>query len=275
MDSRSARFTPWKLYGSVTVNSFKELSFMSGHSKWSTIKHKKAAKDAKKGRLFTKLIKEITVAARMGGGDINSNPRLRTAVITARTNSMPGDNIERAIKKGTGELEGVSYEEIQYEGYGPGGAAILAQVVTDNKNRTVSEIRRMFAKHGGNLGETGCVAWMFDKKGVITLEKSQIDEDRLMALALEAGAEDVKDEGDIFEVVTQPEDFERVKETLDREKVALASAQIAMVPKNTVTVDGKHVEQILKLTEELEDHDDVQNVAANFDIPSEYLDKAS
>jgi YebC/PmpR family DNA-binding regulatory protein len=248
---------------------------MSGHSKWSTIKHKKAAKDAKKGRLFTKLIKEITVAARMGGADINSNPRLRTAVITARTNSMPSDNIERAIKKGTGELEGVTYDEIQYEGYGPGGAAILAQVVTDNKNRTVSEIRRLFTKHGGNLGETGCVAWMFDKKGVITLEKSQIDEDRLMALALEAGAEDVKDEGDIFEVVTQPEDFERVKETFDREKVVLASAQITMVPKNTVTVDGKHVEQILKLTEELEDHDDVQNVAANFDIPSEYLDKAS
>jgi len=172
-------------------------------------------------------------------------------------------------------LEGVSYEEIQYEGYGPGGAAILAQVLTDNKNRTVSEIRRLFTKHGGNLGETGCVAWMFDKKGVITLEKSQIDEDRLMGLALEAGAEDVKDEGDIFEVVTQPEDFERVKETFDREKVVLASAQITMVPKNTVTVDGKHVEQILKLTEELEDHDDVQNVAANFDIPSEYLDKAS
>ncbi len=153
---------------------------MSGHSKWSTIKHKKAAKDAKKGRLFTKLIKEITVAARVGGGDINANPRLRTAVITARTNSMPGDNIERAIKKGTGELEGVSYEEIQYEGYGPGGAAILAQVLTDNKNRTVSEIRRLFAKHGGNLGETGCVAWMFDKRGVITVEKSQIDEDRLI-----------------------------------------------------------------------------------------------
>ena len=182
---------------------------MSGHSKWSTIKHKKAAKDAKKGRIFTKLIKEITVAARMGGGDINSNPRLRTAVITARTNSMPGDNIARAIKKGTGELEGVTYEEIQYEGYGPGGAAILAQVVTDNKNRTVSEIRRLFTKHGGNLGETGCVAWMFDKKGVITLEKSQIDEDRLMGLALEAGAEDVKDEGDIFEVVTQPEDIRK------------------------------------------------------------------
>jgi YebC/PmpR family DNA-binding regulatory protein len=188
---------------------------------------------------------------------------------------MPSDNIERAIKKGTGELEGVSYEEIQYEGYGPGGAAILAQALTDNKNRTVSEIRRLFAKHGGNLGETGCVAWMFDKKGVITVEKSQIDEDRLMDLVLEAGGEDVKDEGDLFEVVTQPEDFERVKEALDREKIPLASAQITMVPKNTVTVDEKHVEQILKLTEELEDHDDVQSVSANFDIPTEYLEKAS
>jgi len=248
---------------------------MSGHSKWSTIKHKKAAKDAKKGKLFTKFIKEITVAARMGGGDLNSNPRLRTAVTTARANSMPNDNIERAIKKGTGELEGVTYEEIQYEGYGPGGAAILARVLTDNKNRTVSEIRRLFAKHGGNLGETGCVAWMFDMKGVITVEKSQIDEDRLMGVVLDAGAEDVKDEDDLFEVVTQPEDFETVKERLDREKIAVASAQVTMVPKNTVDVDAKHVEQILKLTEELEDHDDVQSVSANFNIPAELMERAS
>jgi YebC/PmpR family DNA-binding regulatory protein len=248
---------------------------MSGHSKWSTIKHKKAAKDAKKGKLFTKFIKEITVAARMGGGDLNSNPRLRTAVLTARANSMPNDNIDRAIKKGTGELEGVTYEEIQYEGYGPGGAAILAQVLTDNKNRTVSDIRRLFAKHGGNLGETGCVSWMFDKKGVITVEKSQIDEDRLMGIVLDAGAEDVKEDDDLFEVVTQPEDFEKVKERLDREKVAVASAQVTMVPKNTVNVDAKHVEQILKLTEELEDHDDVQGVSANFNIPTELMEKAS
>ncbi len=248
---------------------------MSGHSKWSTIKHKKAAKDAKKGKLFTKYIKEITVAARMGGGDINSNPRLRTAVTAARTNSMPNDNIDRAIKKGTGELEGVTYEEIQYEGYGPGGAAILAQVLTDNKNRTVSEIRRLFTKHGGNLGETGCVSWMFDKKGVITVEKSQIDEERLMGIVLEAGAEDVKEEDDLFEVVTQPEDFEKVKERLDREKVPVASAQVTMVPKNTVNVDAKHIEQILKLTEELEDHDDVQGVSANFNIPTELMEKAS
>ena len=248
---------------------------MSGHSKWSTIKHKKAAKDAKKGKLFTKFIKEITVAARMGGGDINANPRLRTAVLTARANSMPNDNIDRAIKKGTGDLEGVTYEEIQYEGYGPGGAAILAQVLTDNKNRTVSEIRRLFTNHGGHLGETGCVSWMFDKKGVITVEKSQIDEERLMGIVLDAGAEDVKEEDDLFEVVTQPEDFEKVKERLDREKVPVASAQVTMVPKNTVNVDAKHVEQILKLTEELEDHDDVQGVSANFNIPTELMEKAS
>jgi YebC/PmpR family DNA-binding regulatory protein len=248
---------------------------MSGHSKWSTIKHKKAAKDARRGKLFTKLIKEITVAARMGGGDINANPRLRTAVAAARANSMPGENIDRAIKKGTGELEGVSYEEIQYEGYGPGGAAILAHVLTDNKNRTVSEIRRLFTKHGGNLGETGCVAWMFDKKGLITIESSQIDEDRLVGLVLDVGAEDVRAEEGVFEVVTRPEEFERVKEGLEKEKVPIATAQVTMVPKNTVTVDGRHVESILKLTEELEDHDDVQSVSANFDIPSEYLEKAS
>ena len=248
---------------------------MSGHSKWSTIKHKKAAKDARRGKLFTKLIKEITVAARTGGGDINANPRLRTAVLTARGNSMPGANIDRAIKKGTGELEGVTYEEIQSEGYGPGGAAILAQVLTDNRNRTVSEIRKLFTKHGGNLGETGCVSWMFDKKGLITIEKSQIDEDRLMGWVLEAGGEDVKDEGDIFSVVTQPEDFEKVKEKLEHEKLTLASAQVTMVPKNTVDIDEKHAEQILKLTEELEDHDDVQSVSANFNIPDELMEKAS
>ncbi len=248
---------------------------MSGHSKWSTIKHKKAAKDAKRGKIFTKLIKEITVAARMAGGDINANPRLRTAVLTARGSSMPSDNIERAIKKGTGELEGVTYEEIQYEGYGPGGVAIIAQVLTDNKNRTVSEIRRMFSKHGGNMGETGCVGWMFDKKGILTVDKSQIDEDRLMDIALDAGAEDVRDEGEVFEVIAPPEDFEKVKERLDREKIAIASAQVSLVPKNTVDVDAKNVEQVLKLSEELEDHDDVQNVAANFHIPDELMDKVS
>lgn len=246
---------------------------MSGHSKWSSIKHKKAAKDAKKGRLFTKLIKEITVAARMGGGDVNANPRLRTAVLAAKAASMPNDNVDRAIKKGTGELEGVSYEEVHYEGYGPGGAAIMIQVLTDNKNRTVQEIRRIFTTHGGNLGETGCVAWMFDKKGLITVDKSKIEEDRLIALALDAGAEDVREEDGLFEIVTPPEDFEKVRECLDREKVPTVTAQVAMVPKSTVALDRPHAEQILKLTEELEEHDDVQSVAANFDVPSELLEK--
>jgi YebC/PmpR family DNA-binding regulatory protein len=188
---------------------------------------------------------------------------------------MPGENIDRAIKKGTGELEGVNYEEVQYEGYGPGGAAILAQVLTDNKNRTVSEIRRLFTKHGGNLGETGCVSWMFAKKGLITVEKASVDEERLMDIVLDAGAEDVRDEGEIFEVVTRPEDFEKVKERLDKEKVPIASAQITMEPKNTVDIDERHAEQILKLTEELEDHDDVQSVSANFNIPEELMQKVS
>src|SRR5689334_11550458 len=242
---------------------------MSGHSKWSSIKHKKGAKDAKRGKLFTKLIKEITVAARAGGGDVKGNPRLRTAVATAKANSMPNDNIDRAIKKGTGELEGAAYEEVQYEGYGPGGTAILVQVLTDNKNRTVQEIRHLFTRYGGNLGENGCVAWMFDKKGLITIDKAQVDEDRLFSLALDAGAEDVRDEDGTFEILTSPEDFDKVRDTLEREKIAAATAQVQMVPKSTVTVDEKHAEPILKLTEELEDHDDVQSVAANFTIPTE------
>jgi len=248
---------------------------MSGHSKWSSIKHKKAVKDARRGKLFTKLIKEITVAARAGGGDINANPRLRTAVLTARANSMPGDNIDRAIKKGTGELEGVAYEEIVYEGYGPGGAAIMVQVLTDNKNRTVSEMRRLFTKHGGNLGENGCVAWMFDKKGQITVDRGSVDEDQLMTIALDGGAEDVREEDGLFEILMTPESFETVRDRLEREKIPMASAQIALVPKNTVTLDAHAAEQTLKLTEELEDHDDVQSVAANFDIPNELLEKAS
>ncbi len=248
---------------------------MSGHSKWSSIKHKKAAKDAKKGKLFTKLIKEITVAARTGGGDINANPRLRTAVLAAKAGSMPGDNIERAIKKGTGDLEGVSYEEIHYEGYGPGGAAIMVQVLTDNKNRTVQEIRHIFTRHGGNLGESGCVAWMFDKKGLMTVDKGKIDEDQLISLALDAGAEDVREEVGLFEIVTRPEEFEKVREHLQRQNVPVAGGQVTMVPKNTVALDGRSAEQILKLTEELEDHDDVQSVSANFDIPDELLEKAS
>ena len=248
---------------------------MSGHSKWSSIKHKKAVKDARKGKLYTKLIKEITVAARIGGGDINSNPRLRTAVLTAKDASMPNENIDRAIKKGTGELEGVSYEEIHYEGYGPGGAAIMVTVLTDNKNRTVTEMRRLFTRNGGNLGESGCVAWMFDKKGLITVDKGQIEEDRLITLVLDGGAEDVREEDGLYEVVTTPEDFEKVRELLQHENVAMATAQITMVPKSTVALDEKHAEQALKLTEELEDHDDVQSVSANYDIPVEFIEKAS
>jgi len=248
---------------------------MSGHSKWSSIKHKKAAKDAKKGKLYTKLIKEITVAARMGGGDINANPRMRTAILTAKAASMPAENIDRAIKKGTGELAGVSYEEIVYEGYGPGGTAILVHVLTDNKNRTVSEMRRLFTKYGGNMGESGCVAWMFDKKGLITVDKGQIDEDRLIALVLDGGAEDVHEEVDLFEIVTPPQDFEKVRELLQRGNVAMVTAQVSMMPKSTVTLDKKFAEQALNLTTELEDHDDVQSVAANYDIPDEIIEKAS
>lgn len=248
---------------------------MSGHSKWSSIKHKKAAKDAKKGKLYTKLIKEITVAARMGGGDINANPRMRTAILTAKAASMPAENIDRAIKKGTGELEGVSYEEVIYEGYGPGGTAILVHVLTDNKNRTVSEIRRLFTKYGGNMGESGCVAWMFDKKGLITVDKGQIDEDRLISLVLDGGAEDVREEDGLFEIVTPPQDFEKVRGLLQRGNVAMVTAQVSMMPKSTVTLDKTFAEQALNLTAELEDHDDVQSVAANYDIPDEIIEKAS
>jgi YebC/PmpR family DNA-binding regulatory protein len=248
---------------------------MSGHSKWSSIKHKKAIKDARRGKLFTKLIKEISVAARMGGNDINANPRLRTAVTTARENSMPNENIDRAIKKGTGELEGVHYEEMNYEGYGPGGAAIIASTLTENRNRTVSDLRRIFDKHSGNMGAAGCVAWMFHKRGVIAVEKTKVDEDRLMEVALEAGADDVNDAGDSYEILTAPEKFEAVKAALDTAKIERASAEVAMVPENTVSLTGKDAEQTLKLLEELEEHDDVQSVASNVDIPQEELERLS
>jgi YebC/PmpR family DNA-binding regulatory protein len=248
---------------------------MSGHSKWSTIKHKKAAKDARRGKLFTKLIKEITVAAKLGGGDINANPRLRTAVTTARANSMPHENIDRAIKKGTGELEGVTYEEVQYEGYGPGGVAILVQAMTDNRNRTVSELRRVFGKHGGNMGESGCVAWMFHKRGLISVATSAVDEDRLIDLALEAGADDVTTADDAFEVTTQPDAFEGVKDALERAGIPATSAEVTMIPQSTVNLTGTAAEQTLKLLEELEDHDDVQDVASNLDISQEELQRLS
>ena len=246
---------------------------MSGHSKWSTIKHKKAAKDAKRGKLFSKLIKEITVAAKMGGSDINANPRLRTAVNTARSNSVPLDNIERAIKKGSGELEGVDYEEIQYEGYGPGGTAVLVQSMTDNRNRTVSEIRHMFSKYGGNMGESGCVAWMFEKRGILTVEKSIADEEKIMEIALEAGAEDISEQDDVFELTTAPDSFDAVKEALDAAGIETSSASVTMVPSNTVDLQGAAAERALKLLDELEDHDDVQDVASNLDIAPEELEK--
>src|SRR5215472_8894785 len=244
---------------------------MSGHSKWSTIKHKKAAKDARKGKLFTKFIKEITVAARMGGGDINSNPRLRTAVITARANSMPGENIDRAIKKGTGELEGVTYEEVAYEGYGPGGAAVLVMAMTDNRNRTVAEIRRLFTKHGGSMGEAGCVGWMFHKRGVLTVDKQGVDEDRLMEIALEAGADDVAEDSGAYQITTPPDAFEAVKDALEKAKITAANGAVSMVPQNTLSLTGGPAENTLKLLDELEDHDDVQEVASNIDISQEEL----
>jgi YebC/PmpR family DNA-binding regulatory protein len=247
---------------------------MSGHSKWSSIKHKKAAKDSRRGKLFTKLIKEITVAARMGGGDINANPRLRSAVVTARENSMPNENIERAIKRGTGELEGVTYEDVQYEGYGPGGVAIMATALTDNRNRTVAELRKLFEKCGGNMGSAGCVAWMFHKRGVLAVEKS-VDEERVMEVALEAGADDVTDTGDVYEIITQPEAFDAVKNALQAAGIATTTAEVTMVPENTVAVSGKEAEQIMRLLEELDDHDDVQNVASNADISQEEMERLS
>jgi len=248
---------------------------MSGHSKWSTIKHKKAAKDAKRGKIFTKLIKEITVAARMGGGDINGNPRLRTAVLTARQSSMPSDNIDRAIKKGTGELEGVVYEEVTYEAYGPGGVAIMVDTVTDNRVRTVSEIRNLVGKAGGNLGATGSVSWMFKKRGLIAVERAGVDEDKVMEVALEAGAEDVNEAGDVLEIYTAPETFGAVKEAIDAAGIPTASAEVTMIPDTTTTITGKPAEQMVRLLEALEDHDDVQTVASNMDIAPEELERLS
>lgn len=247
---------------------------MSGHSKWSTIKHKKAALDAKRGKMFTKLIKELTVAARIGGGDAESNPRLRKAVIDAKAINMPGDNIKRAIQKGTGDLEGTSYEEITYEGYGPGGVAILVDTLTDNKNRTVSELRYTFSKNGGNLGETGCVGWMFSKKGYIVVEQAKATEDRLMEVTLDAGAEDIQPDGTNFEIFTPTEKHEAVLEALKTGNIEVAASELGKYPQNYVKLEGKQAQQMLKLMESLEDHDDVQHVWANFDISEEEMEKA-
>jgi len=245
---------------------------MSGHNKWSSIKHKKAATDAKRGKIFTKLIKEITVAARSGGGDDSANPRLRSAIQAAKSENMPKENIERAIKKGTGELEGVSYEESVYEGYGPGGAAVLVESLTDNKNRTVADIRSIFGKNGGSLGENGCVAWMFSKKGYIAIQKDSVEEEKLMEVALEAGAEDIRDEDGTFEIITAPGDFEVVKEAIETASIPYVDAEVTMLPQNTTNLAGREAEQMLRLMELLDDCDDVQKVYTNADIPEEVME---
>ncbi len=242
---------------------------MAGHSKWANIKHKKGKEDARRGKVFTKLIKEITVAARMGGGDPSANPRLRSAILAAKAENMPKDNLERAIKKGTGELEGVNYDEMTYEGYGPGGAAIIVESLTDNKNRAIADIRHIFTKYGGNIGSTGCVSWMFDKKGLIVVDKKGANEELLMETAIEAGAEDVKDEGDEFEVITAPDDFEAVKEALDKAKIVCSSAEVTMIPQNYSRLEGTDAEKMIKMMDALDDCDDVQNVHTNADIPDD------
>ena len=246
---------------------------MSGHSKWATIKRKKGATDAARGRLFTRLIKEIAIAARDGGGSAEGNPRLRLAIQTAKANNMPADNIKRAVQRGTGELPGVTYEEYTFEGYGPGGVAVLVDVVTDNNNRTVSEMRHVFSRHNGNLGQAGSVAWMFQKKGMITISRkaTPASEDDIMGIILEAGADDMQSDDEEWTITTAPNGFEGVKKALEEKSVPIEHASIQMVPKNTVKIAGKEAEQLLKLMEALEEHDDVQNVYANFDIDDKVL----
>jgi YebC/PmpR family DNA-binding regulatory protein len=244
---------------------------MSGHSKWATIKHKKAATDAKRGKMFTRIIKEITIAAR-SGGDPDGNPRLRTAIVAAKGVSMPSDNIKKAIMRGTGELEGGQIDEVMFEGYGPGGAAVLVNVATDNRNRTVSEIRHCFSKNGGNLGEQGSVAWMFERKSQILIEKDAATEDTLMNLVLESGADDLKDDGDSWEILSAPEAHEAVAAALGAAKIATVSAEVAMVPKNLLKLEGKNASAMLRLNEALEDNEDVQSVYSNFDIDEEDIE---
>ncbi|MGB4270338.1 MAG: YebC/PmpR family DNA-binding transcriptional regulator [Spirochaetota bacterium] len=248
---------------------------MSGHSKWANIKHRKAAQDAKKGKIFTKLIREITVAARVGGDDLNSNPRLRTAVLKARENNMPMDNIERAIKKGTGALEGSTYEEVRYEGYGPGGVAIMVECMTDNKNRTTPEIRTIFSKNGGNLGETGCVSYLFDKKGVINIDANASTEDKVMEILIDYDVEDIKTEDNTIVVYTAPEKFNDILEVIRSNNLPTLNSEITYVPQTTVHLEGQKASQCLRLIEALEDHDDVQSVHANFDIPDDIINNMS
>lgn len=244
---------------------------MSGHSKWHSIRHKKGAMDAKRGKLFTKIIKEITVAARQGGGDPDANSRLRTIIVKAKEANMPKDNIEKAIKKGTGEIEGYNLEEVTYEGYGPGGVAIMIDALTDNKNRTTAEIRSILTKGGGNLGENGCVSWIFEKKGIITVSTEKYDENSVMEIALEAGAEDYKNEKDVWEITTLPETFLEVLNTLKGKGVEIIMSEVMWVPKSTVRLDEKNATKVLNIMDKLEDSDDVQNIAANFDIPDEIM----
>jgi YebC/PmpR family DNA-binding regulatory protein len=247
---------------------------MSGHSKWATIKHKKAATDAKRGKVFTKIIRELTIAARTGGSDPDTNPRLRTAILTAKGENMPNDNIDRAIQRGAGTLEGETLDEVTFEGYGPGGVGVLVQVVTSNRNRIVSEVRHMFSKNGGNMAETGAVGWMFSRKGDIVVPKEAADEDKMMGLVLDAGAEDLKDEGEVWQVLTPPEAFEKVREALLAAKITPASAEIGFVPQNHVKLTGPQAAQMVRMMEVLEDHDDVQHVYANFDIDEKEMQAA-
>jgi len=244
---------------------------MAGHSKWAQIKHKKAVVDARKGKIFSKISKELSVAAKLGGGNPDMNPRLRLAIEKAKEVNMPSENIKRAIQKGTGELPGVSYEEVTYEGYGPGGVALMIEVLTDNKNRSVGEIRHIMSRHGGSMGESGCVAWMFNKKGYILINKKAIDEDTLMSLALDAGAEDFKNdpEEENYEITTTPEDLNKVKEFLEKENIPINLAEVTLIPQSYVKLESNDAERMLKLMNALEEHDDVQNVYANFDIPEE------
>ena len=248
---------------------------MSGHSKWHSIKHKKMAEDAKRGKIFTKLIREIMVATKMGGPNPETNPKLRMAIEKAKSYNMPNENIQRAIKKGAGEEGGVNYEHFTYEGYGPGGVAIYVEVLTDNKNRSAAEIRSIFSRHNGNLAGAGSVAWMFERKGLITVKKEGVDEDTVLGIILDAGAEDMKTESDRYEITTAPENFEKVKKALEENNIPIENASITFIPKNTVRVEGKEAEQLLKLLDELEECDDVQGVYANFDIPDELLETIS
>ena len=246
---------------------------MSGHSKWATIKRKKGATDAKRGKLFSKIIKELTIAARHGGGDPTGNPRLRTVIDKARGSNMPADNITRAIKRGTGEIEGMVFEETTFEGYGPGGAAVFLEVVTDNRNRTVADVRHIFTKHGGNLGESNCVAWMFQRRGIISFDKDSVSEEKLMDCALNAGAEDIRDHGESFDVVTDPTHFHTVVDACKAAGLTPANAEISMQPQTTVELSESDAEKMLKLMNALEDHDDVQNVYANFDIDDALMER--